>query len=115
MTLAAPSTPAFTGRPSLLRAAASARRARAAHRRGALVVVAGKKGAKAKNKDSGRSIHFRQGPERFNAGGVGEVARGGKGRGGSARHAGAVTSSPQAGPGKSIEKDNLLRSQCGAV
>ena len=81
MTLAAPSTPAFTGRPSLLRAAASARRARAAHRRGALVVVAGKKGAKAKNKDSGRSIHFRQGPERFNAGGVGEVARGGKGSG----------------------------------
>ena len=81
MTLSAPSTPAFTGRPSLLRAAASARRARAAHRRGALVVVAGKKGAKAKNKDSGRSIHFRQGPERFNAGGVGEVARGGKGSG----------------------------------
>ena len=81
MTLAAPSTPAFTGQPSLLRAAASARRARAAHRRGALVVVAGKKGAKAKNKDSGRSIHFRQGPERFNAGGVGEVARGGKGSG----------------------------------
>ena len=81
MTLSAPSTPAFTGRPSLLRAAASARRARAAHRRGALVVVAGKKGAKAKNKDSGRSIHFRQGPERFNAGGVGEVQRGGKGSG----------------------------------
>ena len=45
------------------------------------MVVAGKKGAKAKNKDSGRSIHFRQGPERFNAGGVGEVARGGKGSG----------------------------------
>ena len=81
MTLAAPSTPAFTGRPSPLRAVVSVGRARAAHRRGALVVVAGKKGAKAKNKDSGRSIHFRQGPERFNAGGVGEVARGGKGSG----------------------------------
>ena len=81
MALAAPSTPAFIGRTSLLRAAASVRRARGAHRRGALVVVAGKKGAKAKNKDSGRSIHFRQGPERFNAGGVGEVARGGKGSG----------------------------------
>ena len=81
MALAAPSTPAFIGRTSLLRAAASVRRARAAHRRGALVVVAGKKGAKAKNKDSGRSIHFRQGPERFNAGGVGEVQRGGKGSG----------------------------------
>ena len=68
---------AFTGRPSLLRAAASARR-RARPTAAARWWFAGKKGAKAKNKIP-VNIHFRQGPERFNAGGVGEVARGGKG------------------------------------
>ena len=43
------------------------------------MIVAGK--PKAKNKDTGRAIHFRTGPERFNAGGVGEAPRGGKGSG----------------------------------
>jgi len=44
------------------------------------VIVAGK--PKAKNKDTGRAIHFRTGPERFNAGSqVGEAPRGGKGKG----------------------------------
>ena len=50
------------------------------HRRGASTIVAGK--PKAKNKDTGRAIHFRTGPERFNAGSqVGEAPRGGKGKG----------------------------------
>ena len=44
------------------------------------MIVAGK--PKAKNKDTGRAIHFRTGPERFNAGSqVGEAPRGGKGKG----------------------------------
>lgn len=44
------------------------------------MIIAGK--PKAKNKDTGRAIHFRTGPERFNAGSqVGEAPRGGKGKG----------------------------------
>lgn len=51
-------------------------------RRAPAVITAKKTSrAKAKSKDSGRSIHFRTGPERFNAGGVGEAPRGGKGSG----------------------------------
>ena len=54
--------------------------ARRSRCRSRLVVLAGS--PKAKNKDSGRSIHFRKGAERFNTGGVGEGAtRGGKGKG----------------------------------
>jgi hypothetical protein len=64
-----------------LRAAFSRRSSTRARRgRGAAVIVAGK--PKAKNKDTGRAIHFRTGPERFNAGSqVGEAPRGGKGKG----------------------------------
>ena len=64
-----------------LRAAFSRRSSTRARRgRGASVIVAGK--PKAKNKDTGRAIHFRTGPERFNAGSqVGEAPRGGKGKG----------------------------------
>lgn len=75
-------TRAFTGlTPILLRRLGVRASARVFHTRGALVVFAGKKGARAKNKDSGRSIHFREGPDRFNAGGVGSVQRGGQGSG----------------------------------
>lgn len=81
MTLAATPASAFTGQPCLLRRACSRARTCVFPTRGRLVIVAGKKGAKAKNKDSGRSVHFRKGAERFNTGGVGEVQRGGKGSG----------------------------------